>query len=59
MPESSGTANTTGSVFLRQPDRHILRLRRPGGKILDFMRYYNATMAKPFRWTYQGKPLAA
>ncbi len=26
-------------------------------KVLDFIAYYNRTMAKPFRWTYQGKPL--
>jgi len=25
-------------------------------KILDFIAYYNQTMAKPFKWTYQGKP---
>ena len=23
----------------------------------DFIEYYNKTMAKPFKWTYQGKPL--
>jgi putative transposase len=28
-------------------------------KIRDFIDYFNKTMAKPFRWTYQGKPLAA
>jgi len=28
-------------------------------KLLAFIAYFNATMAKPFRWTYQGKPLAA
>jgi transposase len=28
-------------------------------KVLDFIGYYNATMAKPFKWTYQGKPLVA
>jgi len=26
-------------------------------KILDFMDYFNETMAKPFKWTYQGKAL--
>jgi hypothetical protein len=24
----------------------------------QFIAYFNATMAKPFRWTYAGKPLA-
>ena len=28
-------------------------------KILAFIEYYNRTMAKPFKWTYQGKALAA
>lgn len=28
-------------------------------KILRFIDYFNETLAKPFRWTYQGKPLAA
>ena len=26
-------------------------------KVLAFIAYYNATMAKPFKWTYEGKPL--
>lgn len=28
-------------------------------KVLAFIEYYNRTMAKPFKWTYKGKPLAA
>lgn len=28
-------------------------------KIEAFIEYFNRTMAKPFRWTYQGKPLTA
>jgi transposase len=28
-------------------------------KVLEFITYYNRTMAKPFKWTYQGKALAA
>lgn len=27
-------------------------------KVLAFVEYYNQTMAKPFKWTYKGKPLA-
>jgi len=27
-------------------------------KVLAFVKYFNRTMAKPFRWTYQGKALA-
>lgn len=28
-------------------------------KVLAFVEYFNRTMAKPFKWTYQGKALAA
>ncbi|UHD15091.1 IS630 family transposase [Thiocapsa bogorovii] len=28
-------------------------------RISDFIDFFNKTLAKPFRWTYQGKPLAA
>jgi transposase len=28
-------------------------------KVLAFVEYFNRTMAQPFRWTYQGKALAA
>ncbi len=28
-------------------------------KIETFIGYFNKTMAKPFKWTYQGKPLVA
>lgn len=27
--------------------------------ILDFIDYFNKTMAKPFKWTYTGRPLTA
>ncbi|MBK9039184.1 MAG: transposase [Bdellovibrionales bacterium] len=30
-----------------------------GIKILDFIKYFNRTMAKPFRWTYKGRVLSA
>ena len=26
-------------------------------KILDFIEYFNKTMAKPYKWTYKGQPL--
>ncbi len=26
-------------------------------RVLAFITYYNRTTAKPFKWTYQGKPL--
>jgi hypothetical protein len=28
-------------------------------KVFAFIEYYNCTMAKPFKWTYRGKPLMA
>lgn len=28
-------------------------------QILSFIAYFNQTMAKPFRWTYKGRPLVA
>jgi len=28
-------------------------------KVMAFIEYFNKTMAKPFAWTYKGKPLAA
>ena len=28
-------------------------------RLLAFIEYFNKTMAKPFKWTYRGRPLAA
>jgi transposase len=28
-----------------------------GERILEFIEYFNQTMAKPFKWTYKGHPL--
>ena len=28
-------------------------------KVRGFIRYFNAVFAKPFRWTYTGRPLQA
>ena len=28
-------------------------------RILEFIVYFNRTMAKPFKWTYKGKALTA
>jgi len=28
-------------------------------RLLDFIEYFNGTFAKPFRWTYTGRPVAA
>ncbi len=26
-------------------------------RIVEFIEYFNRTMAKPFKWTYKGRPL--
>ena len=28
-------------------------------RVLAFIAYFNETMAKPFKWTYKGRPLVA
>jgi transposase len=49
------------SILVRQRIRrgHFLSKEDRRQKIETFIAYFNRTMAKPFRWTYQGKPLAA
>ena len=37
----------------------VRKLLRRGTRIEAFIAYFNETMAKPFRWTFTGKPLAA
>ena len=27
------------------------------GRVLEFIDYYNSTQAKPYKWTYAGRPL--
>lgn len=41
-------------LLKRSSFRSTLDLRQ---RILDFIDYFNATMAKPFKWTYAGRPL--
>ena len=59
-----------GVVLLHSPDTNLQarKLLTRGSftsvadlqaKVLAFIAYYNRTMAKPFKWTYQGKPLMA
>jgi transposase len=43
-------------VIKRGSFSSIQELKR---KVFAFIEYYNRTMAKPFKWTYQGKALAA
>jgi hypothetical protein len=50
----------------RKPQTHsyaayspVLHYNAYRGDIEAFIAYFNETMAKPFRWTFSGKPLAA
>lgn len=43
-------------LLKRSSFRHTLDLQK---QIFQFISYFNATMAKPFKWTYKGKPLCA
>ena len=37
---------------------HFKTLEELSHRILAFIEYFNKTMAKPFKWTYKGRPLA-
>ena len=43
-------------VLKRGDFKSVAELR---ARILAFIAYFNETMAKPFKWTYKGRPLAA
>jgi hypothetical protein len=53
------------SILVRKPGAHWAKrgsftsVDDLTTKILEFIEYYNRTMAKPFKWTYEGKPLVA
>jgi transposase len=49
------------SILVRKVVRrgNFLSVDDLAAKIDAFIDYFNKTMAKPFRWTYRGKPLAA
>ena len=38
--------------------RHVTSINDLTTRVLAFIAYYNQTMARPFKWTYQGKALA-
>lgn len=44
----------TRKLLKRTSFRSVAELRE---RILEFIAYFNKTMAKPFRWTYTGRPL--
>jgi hypothetical protein len=41
------------------PPRPFHFRRGPRCEITRFIDFFNKMIAKPFRWTYEGKPLAA
>ena len=43
-------------VLKRGNFKSVAELRQ---RILEFIDYFNKTLAKPFRWTYTGRPLQA
>jgi hypothetical protein len=55
-------SSVPGSFFFQQltPELNHYYLSQADLKtrILDFIDYFNRTMAKPFQWTYKGKALA-
>ena len=52
----SGSASWSASCSGAARSPRVDDLR---AQVLAFIAYYNRTMAKPFKWTYQGKALAA
>jgi hypothetical protein len=54
-PPAAPTLNPLcqGGVSSDCPEEHLQQ------RIESFIAYFNATMAKPFRWTMKGKPLVA
>ncbi|MFZ3149611.1 MAG: hypothetical protein WA137_11290 [Methanothrix sp.] len=49
---------TEGSLIIRGQIR-FASVKDLKPKVLAFIEYFNQTMAKPFKWTYQGKALTA
>ena len=57
--EQAGYAQLAGAAI--QPIRGlagVIELEQLEDKILTFIDYYNNTMARPYRWTYNGTVLA-
>jgi hypothetical protein len=70
VPFSIVKLRQTGSllVYRKQMALEMRKLLKRGSftsvedlkaKVLAFVEYFNRTMAKPFKWTYKGKALAA
>lgn len=38
---------------------HFTSIEQLKQRLLDFIDYFNRTMAKPYKWTYSGRPLKA
>jgi len=64
LPKHSSWLNQIEIVFGILARRVLRRGNFPSTealkeRLLDFIDYFNRTFAKPFRWTYTGRPLAA
>lgn len=64
LPKHSSWLNQIEIVFGIVTRRVLRRGNFPSTqalkeRLLDFIDYFNRTFAKPFRWTYTGRPLAA
>jgi hypothetical protein len=56
-PDWTSQAPSGVATLLRRGNfRSVQDLR---DQVLAFIAYFNRTMAKPFKWTYQGTPLHA
>ena len=63
LPKHTSWLNQIETVFgivarraLRRGNFHSLDALR--ARLLDFIDYFNRSFAKPFRWTYTGRPLS-
>jgi hypothetical protein len=69
LPLAPGQVERREFEYMRRPSFILVRkLLKPGSftlvedvqaKVLAFIDYYKRAMAKPFKWTYQGKVLTA
>jgi hypothetical protein len=58
---ASRNATVSGKSYRRQPELafSLTAAHMDMSRLRAFIDYFNEKMAKPFRWTYQAKPLTA
>ena len=62
LPKHTSWLNQIEIVFgviMRKVVRrgHFTSVKDLGNKLLSFIQYFNEVFAKPFRWTFTGRPL--